>query len=100
MVAEEFGFLGTLLVVFLFAVLLGYAFKIIQQTTDLKARLLALGITVFLFFQIFVNIAMTFGLAPITGITLPFMSYGGLSLVANFFALGLLVSIYKERSIF
>lgn len=99
-IAEEFGFLGTLLVIFLFAVLLGYIFRMIQQTTDLKARLLGLGIAVFFFFQIFVNIGMTIGLAPITGITLPFMSYGGSSLAVNFLALGLLISIYKERSIF
>jgi len=99
-IAEEFGFFGTLLVIFLFAVLIGYAFRILEHTTDVKARLLAIGVTALFCFQIFVNIGMAIGIAPITGLTLPFISYGGSSLVMTFFALGLLVSIYKERSIF
>ena len=99
-VGEEFGFLGAILLIFLFALLITYAFQIIQHTTDLRARFLALGVASYLSFQVFVNMGMTIGLAPITGITLPFVSYGGSSLVANFFALGLLASIYKERSIF
>ncbi len=99
-VAEEFGFLGAILLVFLFALLIGYAFQIMQHTTDLKARFLALGIVAYISFQVFINIGMTIGLAPITGLTLPFISYGGSSLIANFFAFGLLASIYKERSIF
>lgn len=99
-IGEEFGFLGSILVILLFAFLIRYAFQIIQHTTDLRARLLALGITTLIFFQAFVNIGMTVGLAPITGITLPFISYGGSSLIATFFGLGLLASIHKERSIF
>ncbi|OGW82017.1 MAG: rod shape-determining protein RodA [Omnitrophica bacterium RIFCSPLOWO2_12_FULL_44_17] len=99
-IGEEFGFLGCLLLVLLFALLITYAFQIMQNTTDLRARLLATGISVILFFQVAVNIGMTIGLAPITGIPLPLVSYGGSSLVMTFFGLGLLESIYKERSIF
>ena len=98
--AEEFGFLGSVFLILVFAALAVYVFRIIYQTTDLRARLLALGVISYFIFQIFVNMGMTIGLAPITGITLPFISYGGSSLVINFFAFGLLVSIYKERSIF
>ena len=86
--------------IFLFVLLLFYIFNIVDRTTDVKARLLAIGVAMFFAFQVFINIGMTIGLAPITGLTLPFISYGGSSLVSTFFALGLVVSIYKERSIF
>ncbi len=99
-IGEEFGFLGAIFLLFLFGLLIIYAFRIVDHTTDFRARLLALGIAMAFSFQIFVNIGMTIGLAPITGLPLPFISYGGSALVANFFAFGLLASIYKERSIF
>lgn len=98
--AEEFGFLGALLLIFLFALLVAYVFRVMEHTTDGRARLLAIGIAAYFSFQVIVNIGMTFGFAPITGIPLPFISYGGSSLVVNFFAFGLLSSIYRERSIF
>ncbi|MBI3999936.1 MAG: rod shape-determining protein RodA [Candidatus Omnitrophica bacterium] len=98
--AEEFGFLGALFLILLFALLVTYAFQVMLHTTDSRARLLALGIASYFSFQAVVNIAMTFGFAPITGIPLPFISYGGSSLVVNFFAFGILSSIYRERSIF
>lgn len=99
-IGEEFGFLGAVFILFLFGLLIVYAFRIVDHTTDFRARLLALGIAMAFSFQVFVNIGMTMGLAPITGLPLPFISYGGSALVANFFAFGLLASIYKERSIF
>ncbi len=99
-VGEEFGFLGSLLLILLYGALITYAVQIMERTTDRGAQLLAAGITAMLFFQIFINLGMTIGIAPITGITLPLLSYGGSSLVATFVAIGLLVSIYKERSIF
>ncbi len=99
-IGEEFGLMGVVLLIFLYAQLIRYGFQIMRHTTDMKARYLALGIVVMFFFQAFVNMGMTIGIAPITGMTLPFISYGGSSLLASFFALGLLVSIYRERSIF
>ena len=75
-------------------------FHIMDQTTDMKAKLLIAGVLAVLFAQIFINIGMNFGLMPITGITLPFVSYGGSSLVASALAMGLILSVYKERSIF
>ncbi|MBI1977589.1 MAG: rod shape-determining protein RodA [Candidatus Omnitrophica bacterium] len=98
--AEEFGFLGVLAVILLFVLLIRSAYQVMNHTTDLRAKLLALGIASYLAFQVFINIGMTIGITPITGLTLPFLSYGGSSLVTTFFALGLVASIYKERSIF
>ena len=99
-IAEEFGFIGALFIIILFALLIAYGFQILKHTTDHRAKLLAIGVLGFFSFQVVINIAMTIGLAPITGITLPFLSYGGSSLLATFFAFGLLASIYRERSIF
>jgi len=99
-IAEEFGFIGALFIIVLFALLIAYSFQIMRHTTDHRAKLLAIGVIGFFSFQVILNIAMTIGLAPITGITLPFLSYGGSSLIATFFAFGLLSSIYRERSIF
>ena len=97
---EEFGYLGSLCILLLFAVLITYIFRIMEHTTDLRGRFLGIGVAALVFFQVFVNIGMTIGIAPITGITLPFLSYGGSSLASTFFAIGLLASVYRERSIF
>ena len=97
---EEFGFVGSLLLILLFCLLIGYAIQIIERTTDQKARLLAMGVASMIFFQMLVNVGMTIGFAPITGVTLPMVSYGGSSLIVTFLAIGFLVSIHKERSIF
>lgn len=99
-IGEELGFVGSLFLLVLYGTLLYQIFQIIERTTDQKAKILAAGILSLIFFQVLVNIGMTFGLLPITGITLPFISYGGTSLVTMSIALGLLVSVHKERSIF
>lgn len=98
--AEEWGFLGSLLLIFLYGILLWQMFSILNRTTDLRARLLGAGIISMFGFHIFINIGMTIGLMPITGLPLPLMSYGGSSLVSFFMAIGFMLSIYKERSIF
>jgi len=97
---EEWGFMGAILLLGLYWLLFSSAFKIISATTDQKARLLGSGIMAMLFVQVFVNIGMTIGLMPITGITLPLVSYGGSSMISTAIALGLILSIYRERSIF
>ena len=99
-IGEEWGYAGTILLLALYAFLFKAAFQVIEQTTDTKAKLLASGVLAIFFGQVFVNIGMTFGLMPIAGITLPLVSYGGSSFVATAIALGLVLSIYKERSIF
>jgi rod shape determining protein RodA len=99
-VGEEWGFAGALLLLCLYGLLFNSAFQVMENTTDIKAKLLVGGVVAVIFTQMFVNIGMTFGLLPITGITLPLVSYGGSSFVATAIALGLILSVYKERSIF
>ncbi len=97
---EEMGFVGAIALLFLYGLLFQTILKILEHTTDMKAKLLALGLLSLLFAQVFINIGMSFGLMPITGITLPLFSYGGSSLVSTAFGLGMVLSIHKERSIF
>ena len=99
-IGEEWGYAGAVLVLSLYALLFRSAFQVMEGTTDIKAKLLIAGLASILFTQVFINIGMSFGLMPITGITLPFISYGGSSLLATTLGLGLILSIYKERSIF
>ena len=99
-IGEEWGFMGAILLVILYTFLFVGAFKVFDSTTDMKAKLLTSGIVAVLFAQVFINLGMTIGLMPITGVTLPLVSYGGSSFVMTCFSLGLLASIYRERSIF
>jgi len=98
--AEEWGFLGSFLLLLLYALLLWQMFSILTHTTDLEARLLGTGVISIFVFHIFINIGMTVGLMPITGLPLPLMSYGGSSAVSFFAALGFILSIDKERSFY
>jgi rod shape determining protein RodA len=95
--AEEWGFLGCLLLIagYLFLLLRGY--EIAEQARDPMGRLLALGVTVLLACQILVNLGMVTGLLPIVGIPLPFLSYGGSSMVVSLMALGLLLSVRMRQ---
>jgi len=99
-IGEEWGFIGALVIVGLFMIFLWKAIDMMHVTTDVSAKLLTCGIVSIFFFHVVVNIGMTVGLMPITGLPLPFLSYGGSSLLTSFFAVGLLLSVYKERSIF
>ena len=95
-IGEEFGFLGAGLVIALF-VLLAYAgIRTALRAPDTFGALLAVGITAWLCFQAFINIAVVVALLPVTGITLPFISAGGSSLVVSFAAAGILLSISRE----
>ncbi len=95
-VGEEFGFMGAALVLSLFALLIWRCLRILTMSKNLYGSLIAGGITAMLMFQIFVNVGMTIGIMPITGITLPLMSYGGSSVIVTFMALGLLQSIHAQ----
>src|SRR5439155_1286923 len=99
-VGEEWGFIGSLCLILIFSLLLLKMIQVIQRTSDTRARLIAAGIISMVFFHILINIGMTIGIMPIVGLPLPFISYGGSSLLTMFVAIGLLISIYKERSIF
>tara|TARA_Y100001968_G_scaffold131813_1_gene120289 strand:- start:1099 stop:2370 length:1272 start_codon:yes stop_codon:yes gene_type:complete len=93
---EETGFLGTLLVLILFFILISRLIKIaVEARTDFES-LVVIGITSMFIFQIMVNIFMTIGLGPVTGIPLPFMSYGRTALFVNFVSLGFCLSVSRR----
>jgi rod shape determining protein RodA len=95
-VGEEFGFVGAALVLSLFALLIWRSLRILTMSKNLYGALIAGGITAMLMFQIFVNVGMTIGIMPITGVPLPLLSYGGSSVLVTFMALGLLMSIHAQ----
>ncbi|OGI19139.1 MAG: rod shape-determining protein RodA [Candidatus Melainabacteria bacterium RIFCSPHIGHO2_02_FULL_34_12] len=90
---EEFGFIGSAFIVIMFAIILWRTLYIARHSNDKFASLIAIGIFSFLSFHIFVNIGMTLGIMPITGVPLPFLSYGGTALVIDLFAIFFLLSI-------
>lgn len=98
--AEEWGFLGSAVLLFLYYLLIRQGIDIAQRSADNFGRLLALGISLMLGIQVFVNIAMNLGLAPVVGLPLPLMSYGGSSLFLTFISLGILANINKTRAVF
>jgi rod shape determining protein RodA len=95
-VGERFGFVGSALVLSLYALLIWRALRILTVAKNLFGALVAGGVVAMLMFQVFVNVGMTLGIMPITGITLPLMSYGGSSVLTTLLALGLLQSIYAQ----
>lgn len=96
-VAEEMGFLGAATLLLLFAVLLMRGLRAASIARDSFGALIATGLSSYIAFQVFVNVGMTMGLVPITGIPLPFVSYGGSSLVVSAFTAGLLLSVRMRR---
>lgn len=98
-IGGQWGFLGCLGVLGLYAVILVFGVEIAATTYDPFGRLLAAGVLGLLVSQIVINVGMTMGLMPITGMTLPLVSYGGTSLVVNAAAMGLLVNVGQRRPI-
>jgi cell division protein FtsW len=96
-VAEEFGLIGCLTIVSLFGLFAYYGFQTALQARTLFGRFLAIGITSQVSMQAVVNIMVCTGLLPVTGITLPFISYGGTSLVMTLAMVGILLSISRDR---
>lgn len=97
--AHQWGFIGCNLVLLCYLVIFVAGLTVATMTTDPFGRLLAVGLCALIFVQTAINISMTIGLAPITGITLPFVSQGGSALVTNYMALGLLISVARRRVI-
>jgi rod shape determining protein RodA len=95
-VGEEFGFVGAALVLSLFALLIWRALRTLTMAKNFYGALVAGGITAMLMFQVFVNVGMTIGIMPITGIPLPLVSYGGSSVITTLMAIGLLQSIHAQ----
>ncbi|MEU2059303.1 rod shape-determining protein RodA [Streptomyces sp. NPDC013455] len=94
---EELGFLGAGFIIFLLGVILWRACRIARDSTELYGTIVAAGIVAWFAFQSFENIGMTLGIMPVTGLPLPFVSYGGSSMFAVWVAVGLLQSIKVQR---
>jgi rod shape determining protein RodA len=95
-VGEQYGFLGAGVVLALYALLIWRGLRILVMSKDMFGSLIAAGVVGMLMFQVFVNVGMTIGIMPITGVTLPLMSYGGSSVITTLLAVGLLQSIYVQ----
>ncbi|MFC4402939.1 rod shape-determining protein RodA [Gracilibacillus xinjiangensis] len=92
-IGEEFGFIGASLLILLYFLLISRIITIGLRADNLFGTYICAGITILIAFQVFQNVGMTIGLMPVTGIALPFISYGGSALVTNMFAMGLVHSI-------
>jgi rod shape determining protein RodA len=94
--ADFYGFAGAALVLSLYAMLIWRALAIMTMAKNLFGTLIAGGVLAMLMFQVFLNVGMTLGIMPVTGVTLPLMSYGGSSVIVTFLAVGLLQSVYIQ----
>jgi rod shape determining protein RodA len=93
---EELGFVGGSLILFLYFLIFLRAFTICKRSSDLFGRLVCIGVIAWFGFQTFENIGMAMGLMPMTGVPLPFLSYGGSSMFANLIGIGLLQNVYAR----
>jgi len=98
-IGEEFGFLGTSIILLFFFFFIYRAMKA-ASTKDMFGRLLSVGIISGITFQIFINLAMSVGLAPVTGLPLPLLSYGGSSLVATLIGVGIILNVRMRKFMF
>ncbi|MFA9446517.1 rod shape-determining protein RodA [Egicoccus sp. AB-alg6-2] len=96
-VGEEFGFFGASIVLALFLVLIWRGLRIAMLSKDLFGTLLASGVVAMLALQVFINVGMNVGIMPVTGLPLPFISYGGTSLIVWFGLVGLLLNVHMRR---
>ena len=94
---EELGFLGCMFILVLYSIVLWRALVIARRSNDIFGRLVCIGVMAWFGFQIFENIGMSVGLAPMTGVPLPFLSYGGSSMFATLIGVGLLLNVHSRR---
>jgi len=99
-VAEEGGFLTASLVLILFLVLILRGIRIAELTNDISGRLIVTGLTTMVALHVIINIGMALGLMPVVGMPLPFISYGGSALISNFIAIGFMLNVGKQRTLF
>lgn len=95
-ISEELGFIGALLVILILFLIIARCIKAAQESNDSLGRYICLGIAAMLIFHTFENIGMCIGLMPVTGIPLPFISYGGTSLLTNMIAMGIVLSVTRH----
>jgi len=98
--AEEWGLAGTLLVLCVFLMMIIWGLKIAQYSRDPFGTILAVGVTAMMGWHIFINIGMVMGLMPVVGVTLPFISYGGSSVITMMACAGLLINVSMRRFMF
>ncbi len=97
---EELGFVGAITIIALLAIVLVRALRIAARADDMFGLLTASGIAIWFGVQSFINIGMTIGIAPVTGLPLPFVSYGGSAMFADMLAIGVLLAIHRRRRLF
>lgn len=96
-VAEQFGFAGSSLLLALFVLMLWRIWRVAVRSRDLAGTLICVGVLAMITFQVFENVGMTMGIMPVAGITLPFMSYGGSSMLVDWVAVGLVLNVGMRR---
>ena len=96
-ISEEFGFIGILIISILFLTIFYSAFKVSIKCEDLFGKYLSFGITFGLVFQTILNLCVVVGLVPVTGVTLPFLSYGGSSLLITMTSIGIILNISRYQ---
>ena len=95
--AEEWGLIGSLFALLAYAIVIFGCLKVASKSADLFGRLIATSIAVLMMVHLFINVGMTIGITPITGLPLPFMSYGGSFIVTSFIMMGVVQSVYRYR---
>jgi rod shape determining protein RodA len=95
--AEEWGFIGALVLAIMFMSLILWGIKIALHSRDLLGTIIAFGITALISWEVFINVGMVLGILPVVGIPLPFLSYGGSAIVSLMAAMGLLMNISVRR---
>ena len=96
-IAEEFGIVGALIILILFSIILIKSFQISLKQENLFAKYLSFGLTFQLIIQVIMNLSVVIGLIPVTGVTLPFLSYGGSSLLTSLISIGIILNISKGQ---
>ena len=95
--AEEWGFVGNASILLLYMAFLIWGLNIAHKSKDTFGTILAVGITMMIFWEVFINIGMVMGLMPVVGVPLPLISYGGSSVITTFMGVGILLSISMRR---
>ena len=98
--AEEWGFIGAILLLLAFLLFITWGLRIAQRSRDAFGKILAVGVTCMIAWQVFINIGMVMGLLPVVGVTLPFISYGGSSILSMMLGVGLLLNVSMRQFLF
>ncbi|MEG1500464.1 MAG: FtsW/RodA/SpoVE family cell cycle protein, partial [Clostridiales bacterium] len=98
-IGEELGFVGAIMLLILYGSLLMRGLVLAHRAKDSLGKNLIVGIMTMIFFQIFVNVGMTIGVMPITGLPLPFLSYGGSGMLVNMMSMGIVLSVVLHRRV-